>query len=210
MGAVINGVSESADRVVLPEDVVSVLAADARIQRVDLTGSRSRGTATQLSDWDFMVAAAAFEEVRDSLPSLVGPLRPVVAQWDRLSTIWCYMMILAGPAKIDLLFAQRHLSQPPWRVSAATLPRLDDHFWDWALWLGSKQLGGRHELVTAELRKMHTHLLGPLGVPAVPASIGQAVTGYRAARDNWETRLGRRVSRAAETTVLPSLQELTG
>jgi hypothetical protein len=194
----------------LPADVLSVLTADARIQRVELTGSRARGAATPLSDWDFAVTAAEFDEVRDVLPSLVGPLRPVVKQWDRLSPIWCYMLILAGPAKIDLLFARPHPVQPPWQVTASTLPRLDDHFWDWALWLGSKRLGGRHDLVAAELRTMHTHLLGPLGVPAVPGSLGSAITGYRAARDAWEERLGCRVPRDAETTVLPTLRELTG
>ena len=34
--------------VVLPDDVVSVLVSDARIQRVELTGSRARGASTEL------------------------------------------------------------------------------------------------------------------------------------------------------------------
>jgi hypothetical protein len=28
----------------------------------------------------------------------------VVAQWDRLSRNWCYMLILDGAVKIDLIF----------------------------------------------------------------------------------------------------------
>lgn len=72
-------------RVVLPEDVAHALAAEASIQRVELTGSRATGMTTPLSDWDFMVTTTEFQAVRDALPSLVSPLRPVVAQWDRLS-----------------------------------------------------------------------------------------------------------------------------
>jgi hypothetical protein len=34
----------------------------------------------------------------------------VVAQWDRLSRHWCYMMILAGPAKVDLIFGRPHFT----------------------------------------------------------------------------------------------------
>ena len=66
---------------------------------------------------------------------------------------------------------------------------VDDHFWDWALWLGSKQLAGRIDLVTAELGKLHTHLLAPLGIAVVPSSLGQAVADYRVIRDNWEQAL---------------------
>jgi len=188
---------------------MGVLACDARIHRVELTGSRARGTATALSDWDFIVTAADFGAVRDALPSLTGPLRPVVAQWDRLSRNWCYMMILAGPVKVDLIFDRPHPIALPWVVSAATLAAVDDHFWDWALWLASKQLSGRDDVVSAELGKLHAHLLAPLGVAAAPRSLGQAVAGYQAARDNWETVLRRRVSRAAETTVVPSLLQVT-
>lgn len=192
----------------LPDDVMSVLACDTRIRCVELTGSRARGTATALSDWDFNVTAADFGAIRDALPSLTSPLRPVIAQWDRLSRNWCFMMILAGPVKVDLIFDRPHLIASPWLASAATLAAIDDHFWDWALWLGSKQLAGRNDVVTAELGKMHAHLLAPLGVTAVPTSLAQAVAGYRAARDNWERVSRRKVSRTAEATVLPSLLKL--
>ncbi len=67
----------------LPDDVVTVLARDARAERVELTGSRAGRAATALSGWDFTVTAAEFETVRDALPSLTAPLRPVVGQWHR-------------------------------------------------------------------------------------------------------------------------------
>jgi hypothetical protein len=38
--------------------------------------------------------------------ALGGTLRPVVAQWDRLSRHWCYMMILAGPVRVALWLAR--------------------------------------------------------------------------------------------------------
>ncbi len=193
----------------MPDDVVTVLARDIRIHRVELTGSRARGTATALSDWDFTVTTAAFEAVRDALPTLTAPLRPVVAQWDRLSRNWCYMMILPGPVKVDLIFEQPHPIEPPWLVNAATLSAIGDHFWDWALWLASKHLAGRNDVVTAELGKLHAHLLAPLGVAAVPDSLDEAVAGYKAAREGWEKRLRRRVSRTAETAVLSSLRQLS-
>lgn len=195
--------------VVLPDDVVRVLASDARVQCVELTGSRARGAATALSDWDFTVTTAEFEAVRYALPSLTASLRPVVAQWDRLSRRWCYMMILAGAAKVDLLFGRPHPVAPPWLVTAATLAPIDDHFWDWALWLGSKQLAGRDDVVAVELGKLHAQLLGPLGVAAVPMSLGQAIFMCRAARDHWENAFQCAVPTAAETTVLPRLADLT-
>lgn len=132
-----NGHNRRVSGVGLPEDVVTLLSYDARIGGVELAGSRARGTVTALSDWDFTVSTADFEAIREALPSLTAPLRPVVAQWDRLSRNWCYMMILilAGPAKVDLIFDQPHPMAAPWLVSAATLAAIGDHCWDWALWL---------------------------------------------------------------------------
>jgi predicted nucleotidyltransferase len=67
----------------LPDDVITVLSSDARISKVELTGSRAKGQATPLSDWDIAVATPRFEDVRNALPETVRPLHPVVAQWDR-------------------------------------------------------------------------------------------------------------------------------
>ncbi len=91
------------------------------------------------------------------------------------------MLILAGPAKVDLLSGHPHQPAAPWQVSASTLAGIDDHFWDRALWLRSK-LPRRDDLVAAELRKPHEHLHGPMGVTRVPASPGEVVAAYRPAR----------------------------
>jgi hypothetical protein len=134
------------------------------------------------------VTAPDFEAARDAVPSLTAPLRPVIAQSDRLSRYWCYMMILVGPVKVDLIFNRPHPIAAPWQVSAARLAAIDDHFWDWALWLGSKQLAGQDDVVTAELRKMHAHLLAPLGVTITPSTLDRAIAKYRAARDFTQRR----------------------
>jgi len=61
--------------------------------------------------------------------------------------------------------------------------------------------------VATELRKLHEHLLGPMGVIGAPASLSESVAAYRSARDRWETRLGSYVSRNAENTVIPALAD---
>lgn len=48
----------SAKPAVLHDDFISALASDARIFKVELTGSRARGQVTPLSDWDFAVTHA--------------------------------------------------------------------------------------------------------------------------------------------------------
>jgi Nucleotidyltransferase domain len=194
--------------VILSDDVIGALASDARISEIELTGSRARGEATALSDWDFAVTTARFDEVREALPQMVGPLHPVVAQWDRLSRSWCYMMILAGPAKVDLLFGRPRPHRPagPWAVGASTLAGIDDHFWDWTLWLCSKLARG-DDLVAGELRKLHEHLLGPMGADGAPGTLGDAVTAYRSAREKCEKRFGVHASRSAENAVLPALAD---
>ncbi len=200
---------DSAKPVILPDDVIKVLSSDARISKVELSGSRARGEATPLSDWDFAVTAYQFDDVRDALPQIIRPLHAVVAQWDRLSPIWCYMLILPGPAKVDLLFSHPHQPQGPWVVTASTLAGIDGHFWDWALWLQSKLAASRHDFVGIELRKMHEHLLGPMGVTVPPPSLADAITAYREALDKCERRLGTRVTRTAENTVIPVLRQQT-
>jgi hypothetical protein len=187
---------------VLPGDVLCVLDSYVGVRHVELIGSRASGHATPLSDWDFKVVTADFNETRGILPQLVVPLRPIVAQWDRLSHTWCYMLILAGPAKVDLIFSEPHAALPPWRPQASTLRGIDDHFWDWMLWLRSKQEAGKLGIVATELAKLHDHLLGPLGVKSVPHAIDQAVAEYQMARAEWEGQLGMCIPRAAEEAVI--------
>jgi hypothetical protein len=173
------------------------------IRAVELVGSRADGSATPLSDWDFVVMTDGFGEVARALPELVTPLDPLAQQWDRISDYPCYMLMLTGPVKVDLIFpGEPYASLPPWTVSPDTLDGIDQHFWDWVLWLASKREKGRDELVGREMAKMHDHLLGPLGVDRVPSSIEAAVERYRSARDERERDFGVEVSRRREREVL--------
>jgi hypothetical protein len=176
------------------------------VERIELIGSRAGGSATEWSDWDFGVWARDFAALSEALPELLAPLDPVVQQWDRLSETWCWMPILHGPVKVDLIFpAEPHEKEDPWVPGPDTLAGIDDHFWDWMLWLRGKEAAGKDELVAAELEKLFGHLLGPLGAEAAPSSVAGAVESYLAARDRTERRFGRTVSRELERAVAPSL-----
>jgi hypothetical protein len=107
---------------------------------------------------------------------------------------------------VDLIFTEPHVVLPAWQVTAATLPGIDDHFWDWMLWLAAKQQAGKAGLVAAELAKLHEHLLAPLGARAQPATPAQAIGSSRAARRRQEHRLNCQVPRAAEQAVSPALR----
>jgi hypothetical protein len=168
---------------------------------VSLTGSRARGDAIELSDWDFAVETSDFPAVARALPELVAPLEPLAQQWDRLSPHACYMLMLRGIGKVDLILDEPWESSPPWTVSAETLGGIDDHFWDWTIWLAAKDRAGKQEFVEAELRKMHGHLLVPLGVKGVPARIADAVDVYTAAQAEAEKRLAMTVPRVVEDEV---------
>jgi hypothetical protein len=141
-----------------------------------------------------------------ALPELLAPFDPLVQQWDPLSATWCWMLILRGPVKVDLIFpAEPHEAEPPWEPTAQNLSAIDDHFWDWMLWLEGKEGGGNRELVGSELQKLFSHLLEPLGVERAPDSIFEALESYRAARDRLERHFGRTVRRDLEAEVVPAL-----
>jgi hypothetical protein len=176
---------------------------------VSFVGSRARGDATAFSDWDFKVETDDFPCVSADLPSIAEPLRPLVAQWDRLSDEQCYMLILDGPCKVDLIFDVPHTHEPPHVASAETLPAIDAHFWDWTLWLTSKVAAGKDDVLRAELAKMSEHLLGPLGVPTAPATLPQAVDAYLTARAGHEQRFGVTVPRELGAQVVRRITELT-
>jgi hypothetical protein len=181
-------------------------ALEPHVRAIELVGSRADGRATECSDWDFRVETDDFEALAAALPGLVASLDPLAAQWDRLSAYWCYMLILPGPTKVDLIFSEQpHVDGPPWQPSRENLAELDAHFWDWVLWLGSKEAAGKDERVAEELTKLMAHLLGPLGVARAPASVAEAVADYRAARDRAERELGVSVPRELERAVAPAL-----
>jgi len=187
--------------------VKAALLPHRHVRGVELVGSRANGSSTPLSDWDFVVATDDFGAVARALPAVVSALEPLAQQWDRISEYPCYMLMLIGPVKVDLIFpGEPYESLPPWRVSAETLEGIDRHFWDWILWLASKREKGQDELVRRELAKMSEHLLRPLGVDRVPGSIEAAFESYRIARDEREREFGLEVSRRLEHEVLPALR----
>jgi hypothetical protein len=176
------------------------------VSEIGLVGSRAEGRATEHSDWDFRVETTDFDAVAGALPDLLEALAPIAQQWDRLSTHACWMLMLPGPVKIDLIFADEpHELEPPWPPTADNLPAIDRHFWDWLLWLASKNTAGKHDLVSAELQKLFEHLLEPLGVEQRPSSLRDAVGAYRLARKQAEDRFELQVPRRLEAEVASTL-----
>ena len=188
--------------------VRKALTGRPHVRGVELVGSRASGTSSPLSDWDFAVVTDAFGAVARDLPAAVSELEPIAQQWDRISDYPCYMLMLTGPVKVDLIFpGEPYASLPPWTVSAETLDGIDQHVWDWVLWLASKREKGEDELVRRELAKMFDHLLGPMGADEVPGSIPDAVGAYRRLRDRREREFGVRVTRVREAEVLPVVSD---
>ena len=179
-----------------PEDVRDVVAQYPSVKSVTLVGSRARGDATPLSDWDYSVEADDFPAVRDVLPSLVAPLAPLTTLWDRLADRATFMLILRGPAKVDLLFDDvPNEVLPPYDVNEQSLRAIDSHFWDWSLWLVSKQAKGKSDLVLSELEKMAWYILSPMGIDQTPGDLAEAVELYLHARGEHEQRFGIRLDR---------------
>jgi Nucleotidyltransferase domain len=187
--------------------VSQLLDSRPEVVGVALIGSRSRNEATPLSDWDLLIHTTDAPALARELPALVRPLEPLAAQWDRLADHDVYMLVLPGAVKVDLFPGQRpHALDPPWEPTPGNLAAIDAHFWDWVLWLGSKYLHGRRELVQKELHKLHDHLLGPLGVTTVPQTIDEAVLQYCRARDRLEREWGVAVGRELSDDVTLALR----
>jgi hypothetical protein len=191
--------------------VAAALADHASIRRIRLAGSRAEGRAHALSDWDFVVETDDFGSVERALPMLVAPLEPIAAQWDPYSDHACYMLVLRGPTKVDLLFPdQPRAWSDAWVASPDTLESVDRHFWDWILWLEQKRTGGRDDIVAKSLGDMSRLLLEPLGAAPEPRTIAEAVDAYLAARRERERAYGVHVSRDLEREVLPIVRRSFG
>jgi predicted nucleotidyltransferase len=185
-------------------DVPKALGTHRAVRRVRLIGSRGEGRAHELSDWDFLVLTDAFPEVAPELPQLVEPLEPLSELWDPYSDRACYMLMLRGPTKIDLIFpSEKREWAGAWEPSAGTLEAIDRHFWDWILWLEQKRRGGQLQQLEKSLGDMFRLLLRPVGVGAEPHSVAEAVMAYLAARDELEARFGVALSRVLESEVRP-------
>jgi hypothetical protein len=190
----------------LAERVIGALSQSPAVKEIELVGSRAEGRATELSDWDFRLTTDHFEDLAGELPELVAELEPLAQQWDRLSPSWCYMLILRGPVKVDLIFPDEpHLDDPPWRPDADNLAAIDAHFWDWTLWLHAKEAAGKTGVVERELEKLFEHLLEPLGAEKPPPSPADAVTSYLELRERAERELGVAVARDLEDEALLAL-----
>jgi predicted nucleotidyltransferase len=186
--------------------VAAALASQPVVLRVELVGSRARGDATALSDWDFRIDTTDGAKLAHDLPSLAAALDPLVAQWDRLTERATYMLVLPGAIKVDLFPGdERRAIEPPWEPGPANLVAIDAHFWDWTLWLGGKLLAGKTDVVADELTKMHRHLLGPLGLPEPPPTVDNAVAEYRLARDRHAREWGISVPRRLGDEVATAL-----
>jgi hypothetical protein len=186
--------------------VPELLGKHSLVEGVQLTGSRASGTTHDLSDWDFLVHTSDFSRLADELPDLAEPLRPIAAQWDRYSDHACYMLMLRGPTKVDLIFPDERQSwADAWQPSAATLTAIDAHFWDWILWLEQKRRGGKDEALTTSLADMHRLMLAPMGARSSPRSVFDAVRLFLELRTQLENRYGVEVPRELEREVRPSL-----
>ncbi len=181
-----------------------LLMQHAHIQAANLAGSRAAGIAHDFSDWDFVVEADDFDAVANDLPSLVESLRPIAQQWDRYADHACYMLMLAGAVKVDLIFPdQKQEWESAWQPSGDNLEAIDRHFWDWIVYVEQKRTGGHHAQVAILLRDMHTLMLKPMGIAEPPTSISEAVDFYTTTRHRLEQHFGVTVSRDLDDQVRP-------
>jgi predicted nucleotidyltransferase len=184
-----------------PEHIPELLEKHPAVSEVRLTGSRERGDALPLSDWDFIVAVTDLARFKQDISVLIGELSPLAHHWDPLSDRWNYMVMLSGPVKVDLIIEQPHEPEPPWLPRKETMPAIEHHLWDWTLWLAAKSSRGRTDLVVGELQKMFDHLLAPMGVARAPRTIEEAVESYLIARDAFERKTGVHIDREIERQV---------
>jgi hypothetical protein len=186
--------------------VPRLLSEHPLVDAVKLTGSRATGNAHGFSDWDFEVETRNFARVAEDLPRLVAPLQPLAAQWDRYAPHACFMLILRGPMKVDLLFLdEKQAWAPPWEPAPDNLGSIDRHFWDWILWLEQKRRGGKDDVLAASLAQMHQLLLHPMGARVQPATVSEAAVIYLDRRAALEATFGIEVPRQLEREVRPAL-----
>lgn len=81
-----------------PDVVVAIREALERskvVALVVLGGSRARGTATGLSDWDLYLGGEPADLMAE-IPALVASLQPLAAFWEPLSEQAGYMIVMDG------------------------------------------------------------------------------------------------------------------
>jgi len=209
----------STSRVISPEPIClhvrdptvelkSALTRHPGVRGVQLVGSRATGSADWLSDWDFKVESDDLASLRGALPDLVAPLAPVIQQWDPVSSEWIYMVILPGMTKVELFLGDGHRPDAPWSVTAATLPKIDAHFWDWILYIATAGRRGKLNTMSQHFGLIHENLLGPIGIERAPRSVQEAVADYKRSRTRWEEEFETHCDRGAEFAIEPFLRML--
>ena len=179
------------------------------MRRVELAGSRSRGTHDELSDWDFAVTTSDFAAVARDMPALVAPLNPLGQQWEPLGHFPVYQVLLPGPTKVEYLFLDHtQAAMPAPEPGPETLDAINTHFWDWIWWIATKASIGRSDLVAEHLPQLFGHLLRPIGVTERPADIEAAINAFVSRRDERERDYGVTVSRALEREVRAGIRRL--
>ena len=101
--------------------MIDAVGRHPAVRSVRLVGSRADSRANERSDWDFAVETEEFPRVAAALPELLAPLEPLAQQWDPLGERRCWMAMLRGPVKIDLIFDEPQTESPPWRPGRETL-----------------------------------------------------------------------------------------
>lgn len=190
-----------------PADYAAAVRAFPGVDAVTLVGSRATNTANALSDTDYAVHTRNVPATAEAIEALVAAHPALAAQWDPLPSDVTYMLLLPGARKVDFIFAgEAPAARGPWAPGRDAPAAIEAHFWDWLLWLGSKQLKGDQALVDAELAKMHHFLLGPLGAKGIPRSLDEALGQF----DRWragEAAAGRLPVRSAlRDDILPALR----
>jgi hypothetical protein len=136
-------------------------------------------------------------------------LDPLGQQWEPIGHFPVYQILLRGPTKIEYLFLDHaQEAMPPLIPSATTLVAIDTHFWDWIWWIATKASIGRDDLVSEHLPQLHGHLLGPMGVEAVPTSVDAAIDAFLARRAALEREYDTSVPRALEDEVRRSIRRI--
>jgi hypothetical protein len=189
----------------LDERVISVLRRHPAVRSIQLVGSRAEGRASERSDWDFCIETDDFDALAHELPHLLAPLAPLTQQWDRLGPYHCWMLVLPGPVKVEMLFPhQPQEPEPPWVATTENLAAIDRQFWDWVLWASGKEVAGKTDVVAAEQRMLFDHLLAPLGGDRSPVSVANAIDTYRRVRTQAEEHFGVSVPRRLEAEIVAS------
>jgi hypothetical protein len=188
---------------------IDLVSNHPAVRRVELAGSRSRGTHEELSDWDFAVTTFDFAGFARDLPALIAPLHPLGQQWEPLGHFPVYQVLRPGPTEVEYLFLDHSQeAMPPREPGPGTLDAINTHFWDWIWWIATKASIGRNALVADHLAQLFGHVLRPIGVIQRPADIELTIDAFVSRRDELERDYGLTESRALEEEVRAGIRRL--